>query len=112
MQQTRVVVRDRADAWHHVGQAFRHRNGGGWNLLLEQGIPDETLVIMDAGGSQPGTQFRLMVTRPADGGGTDWFQVGRAWISREGRAVLASLDVVIPVGETKLVVLPKKEWTA
>lgn len=112
MQQTRVVVRDRSDAWHQVGQAFRHRSGGGWNLLLERGIPDETLVVMDAGGYQPETQFRLMVTRPADGGGTDWFQVGRAWVSREGRAVLASLDVIIPAGETKLVILPQKKWDA
>ncbi|PTA66609.1 hypothetical protein [Deinococcus arcticus] len=108
MQGTRVVVRESGDKWRHVGKAFRHRGGGGWNLLLEGGIPDETLVVHDAGGYQPGTQFRLMVTRPSDNGGTDWFQVGRAWVSREGRAVLATLDVVVPAGETKLVILPNK----
>ncbi|PIG95558.1 hypothetical protein AMD26_020275 [Deinococcus sp. UR1] len=69
-------------------------------------MPDETLVIKDANGYQPGTQFRLMVTRPAVSGGTDWFEVGRAWVSREGRAVLATLDVIIPAGETKLVEEP------
>ncbi|WP_191300239.1 hypothetical protein [Deinococcus indicus] len=71
-------------------------------------MPDETLVIRDANGYQPGTQFRLMVTRPAVSGGTDWFEVGRAWVSREGRAVLATLDVIIPAGETKLVILPRR----
>ena len=111
MTQAAVVVRDRSARWRNVGVAFRHRNGGGWNIQLEGGVPDEMLVIRDANGYEPGAQFRLMVTRPAVSGGTDWFEVGRAWVSREGRegrAVLATLDVIIPAGETKLVILPKR----
>ena len=99
----------RGSTWREVGTAFRHRSGGGWNLLLEGGIPDETLVIHDVNGYAPGTQFRLMVTRPAVMGGTDWFEVGRAWVSKQGRAVLAELAVVIPAGETKLVILPQRK---
>ncbi|MFC4637770.1 hypothetical protein [Deinococcus hohokamensis] len=104
MQQARVVVTEGSDTWTNVGKAFRHRGGGGWNLLLENGIPDETLVVMDANGDKPGTQFRLMVTQPSESGGT----VGRVWVSREGRAVLATLDVIVPASETKLVILPNK----
>ncbi|GGM60404.1 hypothetical protein GCM10008956_40110 [Deinococcus arenae] len=73
------------------------------------GIPDETLVIHDANGYAPGTQFRLMVTRPAVSGGKDWFEVGRAWVSQQGRAVLAEVAVVMPAGETKLVILPQRK---
>ncbi|GAA0501666.1 hypothetical protein GCM10008937_06470 [Deinococcus depolymerans] len=88
MTQAAVVVRDRSARWRNVGVAFRHRNGGGWNIQLEGGVPDEMLVIRDANGYEPGAQFRLMVTRPAVSGGTDWFEVGRAgrtgsrWVGR------------------------------
>ena len=54
MTQARVVVRQRGSTWREVGTAFRHRSGGGWNLLLEGGIPDETLVIHDVNGYAPG----------------------------------------------------------
>lgn len=112
MSAARVVVRESASDWRNVGKAFRHTRGGGWNILFENGMPDETIVLLDAGGYKPGTRFQVMVTRPADDGGTDWFEVGRAWVSREGRAVLAVLDVVLPAGEAKLVLLPAKQVRA
>jgi len=66
------------------------------------------LLVMGADGLAPGTPLRVMVTRPAVEGGTDWFEVGRAWVSKAGRSVIAQVEVRLPADEVKLVLLPQR----
>lgn len=109
MKPSPVAVNEDGGRWSSVGKAFRHQRGGGWNIQLDHEPSDQTLVLMDANGYAPGTTFRLMVTRPGLEGGTDGFEVGRAWVSQGGRAVLANVDVILPADERKLVILPSKQ---
>ena len=110
MSTQRVMSKEANGTWTNRGQAHRHRNGGGWNVLLNNAPKDWSvpLLMMDAGGLAPGTPLRVMVTRPAVEGGTDWFEVGRAWVSKAGRAVIAQVEVKLPADETKLVLLPHR----
>lgn len=108
MSNIQVVVRNGSTGWRNVGSAHRHVRGGGWNILLRGGVPQETLVLLDVGEYAPGTRLQVLVTRRAEGGGTEWYNVGHAWVSQGGRAVLVTLDVVLPEGERKLVILPHK----
>ncbi|WP_407571645.1 hypothetical protein [Deinococcus altitudinis] len=110
MNSARVISEKGDGTWANRGSAHRHKKGGGWNVLLNEGTKDWTvpLVLMDAGGLAAGTTLRVMVTRPAVEGGTDWFEVGRAWVSKAGRAVIAQIEVKLPSDETKLVLLPQR----
>lgn len=108
MTNVQVVVRSGSAGWRTVGSAHRHVRGGGWNILLRGGVPQETMVLLDAGEYAPGTRLRVLVTRRAEGGGTAWSSVGHAWVSQGGRAVLVTLDVVLPDDERKIVILPYK----
>ena len=108
MNSVRVVNRNKDGTWTHQGVALRHKRGAGWNVMLSEGPRNWSvpLVMMDAGGLAPGTRLRVMVTRAAVEGGTDWFEVGHAWVSKEGRAVIAQIEVRLPANESKLVLLP------
>ncbi|MDR6220977.1 hypothetical protein [Deinococcus soli (ex Cha et al. 2016)] len=57
---------------------------------------------MTAGSYSPGTKLRLMVARPRQDGGTDWYGVGDMRVSKHGRAVV-NITTQLPAGEAKSV---------
>lgn len=103
-----VLVRDGGE-WVTVGSGFRQPKGGGWNVEFKGAIPASPVVLADNRGFAPGELLRLFVTRPGLRGGTDWFEVGTARVTGQGRSVLMSVDTVLPHGVNRLVILPKKK---
>jgi hypothetical protein len=102
-----VLVRDGGE-WDTVGSGFRQPNGG-WNVEFKGAISAIPVVLADNRGFAPGELLRLFVTRPGLRGGTDWFEVGTARVTGQGRSVLMSVDTVLPHGVNRLVILPKKK---
>lgn len=80
MTHARVVVRDGAQQWHDVAR----------------------LVLMDAEDYAPGDRLRVFVTRPGNAEGTDWFEVGWAWVNVTGAGLGSSCDALLPLGTGNL----------
>lgn len=102
------VLIKRNGAWRETGQAVPHSKADGWNLMFQDGLPAQvtSLLVMTAGSYAPNTKLRVLVTRPRRDGGTDWYEVGEAWVSKHGRALVVSIKTQLPAGEAKLVILP------
>lgn len=96
--------------WEKVGVGHRQPKAGGFNLEFPAGVPVNagTLLLMNPGTFKPGEWLRVFVTRALQGKGTQWFEVGRAFVSKAGAAFVVRLDVQIPAGIPKLVLLPPR----
>ena len=103
-----VLVKNGGE-WENVGSGFRQPKGGWWNLEFKDRVPTQAVVLADNRGFAPGEVLRLLVTRPGLHGGTDWFEVGSARVTKHGRSVVMSLDTVLPQGVDRLVILPQRK---
>ncbi|GGL11204.1 hypothetical protein [Deinococcus radiotolerans] len=102
------VLIKRNGAWREAGEAVPHSRADGWNLKFPGGLPGHvtSLLVMTAGTYAPNTKLRVLVTRPRRDGGTDWYDVGEAWVSKHGKALVITITTQLPAGEAKLVILP------